>query len=109
TDARAEDALHRLDASLVRGLGLPADSLGICCRVPGGTVDAETLAAARLELAVVGRVLLSVQHVLEPRVKCAMRLHRGWPAGRVADSRAAVRRSGRVAGVRGVRAGAAVG
>ena len=65
-DARAQDGLHRHDPSLVRGLGLPAHAFGVGCRVPRRAADAAALAAARLGLAVVGGVLLSVQHVLEP-------------------------------------------
>ena len=56
-----------------------------------------------------GRVLLSVQHVLEPRSERAVRLHRRRSAGRLADRRPALRRSWRAAGIGGVRAGAALG
>ena len=103
-DARSQDGVHRRDPSLVRGLGFPADAIGIRCRIPGRTADAEALAAARVGLAVMGGVLLSVQHVLEPRGQRALRLHRRGPAGRPADRRTPLRRPRRAAGVGGVRA-----
>ena len=50
-----------------------------------------------------GRVLLSVQHVLEPGRQRAVRLHAGRAAGRPADRRPALRRSRRAAGLGRVR------
>ncbi len=58
--ARSQDGIHRRDPSLVRGLGFPAQPRGFGRRVPSRIADAEALAAARLGLAVLGRVLLSV-------------------------------------------------
>ena len=97
------------DQSLVRGLGLPADARGLGRRLPGRSADAGRLAVPSVGLGELGRVLLSVQHVVEPRGQRALRLHRGRAAGRAAGGRPAVRRPGRAAGGGGVRGGAALG
>ena len=52
--AGTQDGLYRGDPPLVRGLGFPADAIGVGRSVPGGATDAGALAAARLGLAELG-------------------------------------------------------